>query len=509
MKRNVVAIGLATLVLGCGVTPRTHPNDGVVRVAITTIPTSLDPAKSTTLVTTELARQQFENLVSIDREAVLHPQLADTWNIANDGKTYTFHLRDAKFSDGTVLTPSVAKSSLERACSAEVGSAEVFLYLGDIAGATEMRQPQAKGIAGIQANDKSRTLTFRLVRRTPSFLSKLTHPVASIVHSTAKGLAGTGPYVLASQEIGNSYNFEPNRNFSGSVSNRGLKILVVSDSSTRINLFRTGALDICPIGLGDSVAIDNDETLSKQLRRTPTAAVAFLQFNSSTLPELDNVDLRTALCLSLDRPRLIRTILHGVPALANDLIPPGVTGHAFGSMVPPYELGQARLLLAKLKTLPKLSIYYGDRDRLSAVAEWIAGEWSKSLGIEAKTEYRPSGELLAMNQKGQVPIYLTGWNGDYSDPENFIRSILYSSSTTNGSKFRSAAVDHFIDVADETSDVNERIKQYATAERMALAAVPVFPLFHQCELELISNRLNQWPSGAFGWGALNEVKILR
>lgn len=495
-KWAIAAAGLGFALSGCGA-PRFELGDAEpLRLAITTTPTSLDPARSTTQVTADIARQQYETLVRLNDDGKLVGQLADWWRVTDGGLTYAFHLRPSTFSDGQPVTPSDVKASLERSCRADVGSSEVMLYLGDIEGADFLHRGYRLSIPAIEAKNHVDVVVIRLARRSPAFLAKLTHPCAAVVRETSGGLLGTGTYVLDDFVDGVRYRFKPNKYAREKANNAGLDFEVISDPATRMNIFRRGQLDICPLGLGDAAGVRSEPELAKTLTISPAASVAFLQLNPKAQAALQDINLRVSLSAAIDRERIVGQILQGIPTVANNLVPPGVAGHSETSMIPKASVGPMPAKPGLLK------IYYGDKERLGPIAEAIAGDWRRKLGFEAVTEFRASGSLLEMNEHRQIPIYLTGWSGDYPDPENFVRSIFFSTSDANRSGFDDVEVDRLIDQADESQDSKRRVDLYAEAERRGLKSCYIIPLFHQSELFLVSKRVTGYHRGPFGIGSL-------
>lgn len=504
--RLATIVGIA-LVVACRAPERSVPK--AIQIAITTAPSSLDPQQATTTVCCDIARQQFEGLMGLDEQSRPTGALSDRWVIAADGKSVRFHLRQAKFSDGSDVRPSDVAASFERACAPSTASSEAELFLGDIVGVRERLANKSARIEGIEVDDAKAEVTLRLSHRSPAFLTKLAHPIASIVAIRSGKLLGTGGYMLDAVQDGVRYSLLPNRFAMNPAQNDGIDFLVVADTATRLNLFREGRLDICPVGLGDSDSVRNEARMRPHIRHVPMASVAFVQFNAKTEPALSDVHTRRALAMATDRHRIADLILNGRSSYANSLLPSSIPGATDAEDVPigdPYAAGQEWELSNHHPE--RLTLYYGDKDRLQSVAESIVSGWRQHLGLDAKASFLASGALLAKNEKGEIAAYLTGWSGDYPDPENFVKAILDSRSATNKSGYGNASVDRLIDEAEATTDANLRATKYAEAVRIALAEAPIVPLFHQVEMELVSSRVNGFQAlGPFGRPALSHIKF--
>ncbi len=240
------AFATAALV-SCGRLPPSRHRNSIV-IAISTTPTSLDPARATTQVCQDIARQQFETLTQVSKGGSIVGGLADTWSAA--GSVITFHLRHATFSDGSLVTPAEVKFSLSRACQPAFSAGEIGTYLGDIDGADQCIAGKSESITGIDIIQREGIVKFRLKGPTASFVAKLSNPMCSILKARGKELLGSGPYRKTSVEEGEHYNFEAVAG--GAAATELLEFRVVQDTATRLNMARRQLIDVCPLGLGDT-----------------------------------------------------------------------------------------------------------------------------------------------------------------------------------------------------------------------------------------------------------------
>ncbi len=146
----------------------------------------------------------FSGLVRIDKDLKVVPDIAEKWDVSDNGKTYTFYLREGvKFHDGKPVTAHDFKHSWERACDPETESEKARLFLGDIVGAKEMLAGEATELRGVRGIDDL-TLEVTIDGSKPYFLSKLVYPTAYVVDraNVARGMNwtdkpnGTGPFEL-------------------------------------------------------------------------------------------------------------------------------------------------------------------------------------------------------------------------------------------------------------------------------------------------------------------------
>ncbi len=144
-------------------------------------PLTLDPAISSEMSSHIYVMQIFSGLVKFDTQLKPVPDIAESWNISDDGKTYTFKLRkDAKFHDGRPVTAADIKYSLERACNPDTNSQTASTYLGDIVGVQDVLAGKTRDLAGVKVIDDY-TLEITIDAPKAYFLSKMAYPTAFVV----------------------------------------------------------------------------------------------------------------------------------------------------------------------------------------------------------------------------------------------------------------------------------------------------------------------------------------
>jgi len=477
--------------------------------------TSLDPAQATDGRSFDVLRQVYEGLVGFDERGNAVPGLAAKWEVSPDKTEYLFHLSPGiRFSNGRPFEAEDVVATFDRACRPATRSPLAGDYLGDIAGVKDVVAGKSAHILGVEAVD-SLTVRIKLRAPRPSFLSKLAFPVCAILpRNTGEILSpaqmiGTGPFVPA---LRSSTEMTLKRNdayWRGKPNLVALHIRFVTDPGTRINLFRSGEVDLTSVTPPDVPGIQKDSALKTSLKTTSRADVAYLQFNPNNFPALADRRVRQALRLCIDRDRLAKVILGGLPKPAVSLIPPGVPGH-LDNLAPPPDFVQARQLLAAAgfpngKGFPPISIVYQDAQRENPGAEAIVTAWRRELHIEANTQPMPASALIAANQAHRLPCFYTAWVGDYPDPDDFPSMLLRSTSASNGSSYRNKEVDGKLDAADKATDVDERTRLYAEAEAIASADDPIVPLLYLSDAELVSPRLRGLNFTAFGHGSFYVV----
>ncbi|NIO70651.1 MAG: hypothetical protein GTN71_16870, partial [Anaerolineae bacterium] len=182
-------------------------------------PPTLDPHLSMDATSAAYIIEIFSGLVTLSPELEVVPDIAERWEVSEDGTVYTFYLRDdAKFHDGKPVTARDFKYSFERACDPWTGSVVADIYLGDIVGAKEKLYGFVDEVSGVEVVD-DHTLQITIDAPKPYFLGKLTHSTAFVVDkdNVERGGRtwtdkpnGTGPFKLKEYRFGRQIVLEPN-----------------------------------------------------------------------------------------------------------------------------------------------------------------------------------------------------------------------------------------------------------------------------------------------------------
>lgn len=441
----------------------------------------------------------FSGLVSFDPHLNLTPDLAETWEVSDDGTVYTFHIRgNAKFHDGRFVTAQDFIYSWERAVSPELASDTALTYLGDIVGVREMNTGQAEHISGLAAMDE-RTLQVTIDAPKPYFLLKLTYPTAFVVDQAnvesgeewVRDPNGTGPFRLA-EWVSNEYKvYAANEEFylgMPSIPYVVVKLYAGDD----VRLFETGDVDVAGVGLYSvDRMLDPEEPLHDQLVTGVNLCTGYVVFDT-TQPPFDDVNVRKAFSMAFDRQRYIDVVLRGRALPAFGPFPPGLPGYNYQLKGLPYDPQQARELLKQSKYggpegLPP--IVYTNGGIGSYISSSVAATvemWEQNLGVNLTVEnieYNFYNQQIYSGNHGQ--IFGGGWCADYPDPENFADVLFHSGSKQNNSGYSNPALDALLEQARIEQDVNKRIAMYQQAEQMIVDDAPVLFTTHSLSYELV------------------------
>ena len=202
--------------------PSDRTSSGGVFRRLWSDPPTLDPHLSSDTTSAGVVVEIYSGLVALNTDLQLVPDIADRWEISDDGRVYTFHIRDnARFQDGKPITASDFKWSLERAANPETASPVADTYLNDIIGVDAVIEGETTDIAGVRVIDDS-TLQIEIDAPKAYFLAKLTYPTAYVLDrenveaggdSWTDTPNGSGPFKLAEYRVGERIVLERNENY--------------------------------------------------------------------------------------------------------------------------------------------------------------------------------------------------------------------------------------------------------------------------------------------------------
>ena len=453
------------------------------------VPTTLDPALVQDAASAAYVVEIYSGLVTLDAELEVIPDLAEAWDISDDGRTYTFHLREgARFHDGRIVTAEDIKAALERACSPQLDSPVALSYLGDIVGVSEVVEGDSQQISGVRAIDD---LTIEISVDGPKayFLSKLTYPVAFVVgpeEGTGAGetglLVGTGPFVLS--EIDRDViEFERNPVFYGD----GAKLERVRfflRGGLPITMYETDQLDIAQVGLADVERVrDPDNALHDELIVVPSLDIQYIGFNVER-PPFDDARVRRAFVHATDRAKLADMVLKGTAVPAKGIIPPGLSAYDPNFPGLPYDPELARQLIAESRYgsfggLPPITLHIsGDVSGLPKSLEALLAIWQENLGVTISVEATEWGSFLREVNEHLYPMFFLGWMADYPDAHNFADLLFHSQSLENHTGYSDPNVDSILELARQEQDEERRNALYRQVEEIVIRDAVWVPLWH-------------------------------
>jgi ABC-type transport system substrate-binding protein len=465
-------------------------------------PPTLDPHLTTDATSAQIIIEVFGGLVTIDRDLNIVPDLAEDWEISDDGRVYTFFIRpDATFHNGKSVTAEDVRWSLERATNPLTESPVVDQYLGDIVGVKEKLNGDAETISGIKVIDP-KTLEITIDASKSYFLAKLTYPTGFVLDRENieadpkrwfRRPNGTGPFRLTQYDVGETMVLSRFANY-----HLGPPLLeeveMILSGGTSMLMYENDEIHVSGIGLADLDRIlDPGNSLNAELLQAPpTFSIQYIGLNVNE-PPLDDVKVRQALNLAIDKQNLASSVLADQVVPANGILPPGFPG--FNPQLRGYEFDpeRARQLLAESK-------YGDDLDNFPPITMTTSGSfgatvsldmevvlqmWKKNLGIEAEFQQTEFATFLKDLHKRRFQMFDIGWIADYPDPENFLDILFHSESSNNHTNYSNPQVDALLEQARTETDEALRFRLYNQAEQIIVDDAPWVPLWYSGERYLL------------------------
>lgn len=491
-------------------------------------PTDLDPHTSITYTDQNVILALFEGLTALDEKTSRAvPGVAERWDVSDDGRTYTFHLRPAaRWSNGDAVTARDFAYSFERILSPGLASEYSYL-LWPIRGAQAFNRGDVKPFAdvGVTVVD-DHTLRLTLERPTPYLLALAANPVWFPVHratiekfgridqrSTAwtrpGNLVGNGAFTLAEWLPNARIVVSKNAHYWGAAANTLEKIVFLPTENPDVEErgFRTGQVHIT-YGVPIEKIARYRETAPEQLRLDPFLQTFFLRFNV-TRPPLDRPEVRQAIALAIDREALARAVLRGSRLAAPHFTPPGCAGYTAEARVG-FDLAKARALLADAgfpngEGLPVLEFQFRNDDTQPKVAEAIQSMLGQ-IGVRVSLAPFEQKTWLQNQQSLAYTIVFSAWVGDFADPATFL-DLFAGGGGNNWTGWADAEYDRWLQEASRLTDSNARFALFQRAEARLLAQAPITPLFFGARTYLINPAVKNWEPALLGFHRYQFVRL--
>ncbi|MBK9249270.1 MAG: ABC transporter substrate-binding protein [Ignavibacteria bacterium] len=511
-------------------------------------PNGLDPVIINSKLADDLALQVYDRLISFDSSLNSIPELAMSWEISTDGKLYTFHLRtDVYFHDNPCFPNGIGRKmvardveySLKRCCDPGTRSVHFWAFKDRVVGATEYYTAQLEkrasvmSVSGIRAVNDS-TLEIELLRPSAPFLLTLANSLGCVVPREAvekygadffQNPVGTGPFVFEKWEHDRQMTMRRNPKYwqHDKAGNRlpffdNLFVSFIKDDKIQLQEFSKGNLEECftiPTEFLDNVmdaGRNPKPPYDKYIfQKQPAMCTWFLDF-LCTKPPFNNVDVRRAFSLAIDRDKIVRYVLRNAPysPAFHGITPPVMPNYSTDS-IPGFglDLAKARDFMTRAgfpngKSFPVVQLHIYPEPRLVQVAEAVQKMLDEALNVRVEIKTVQFAELLALAEQGKLNFWGTRWYGDYPDAENFINLLdgalvpvnENEPSYPNSTRYSNPAASEALANAVATTDVTERMRYYRSAESIAMNDAPAIMLFYEMHYRMLQPNVRNYPLDA-------------
>jgi len=525
-------------------TTETTTVDNCLDFAITEKYGSLDPIKITDVASFHIASQIFEPLLKFNEKNLsIEPLVAESWEVADDNLTHTINLKKGVFfqdnacfegGKGREIKAEDVLYTFKRIFSEEGNYAYSF-FKNKIVGSEEFKSNGGE-FTGITIIDDY-TLTFTLTKPSSNFTSLLATIATGIVAKEAieqNAIVGSGPFVYnAKTDTEKAIVLNRNNNYHMGENLPYLNCVAfnyVKSGQEQLDLFMKGELDVITGLPSKSIKeivekqiADFQQTPVKYvLGRSPQAATTFININTSKAP-FDNVKVRKAIGMAIDKSRIVENILKGEAAAPGNhgIVTSAINGYDYSSIIGhEFNIEKAKEMLASAgykdgEKFPPIILASGKGNTSLRVAFEIQKQLAANLNINVEISSVTLAEKNTMNAKSECHLSLNGWLAEYPDPTSFL-SLYYGknlpvandvSSYPNESRYNNSAFNKLYEEALMTLDKQKRYELCLEADQIIASEVPGIPLWYHEDYHLIQSSVKGYHPNAMNIQNLVNIKI--
>ena len=482
-------------------------------------PDTVDPQATTEYYT--VAMNIFDRLVEVkangDGTSEIVPSLAKSWEVSDDGLTYTFTLNEGvKFSNGADLTSSDVLYTIKRMLTYEKAVNDDIYDM--IEGAEDVAEGKTEELAGFKVIDDY-NFSITLAEPYGAFLACLTTPGASIFDEETTEQAGdqfgidpavtigTGPFTFAAWEFNSELVLSANKDYwDGAPACEGLVLKVIPDEATARMMFENGELDILDMDNNSSQLeyFLNNDAYKDQIVSGPRVGIYYICLNEK-FAELSDARVRKALQYSIDRQAILDSLYAGEGQLENGIFPHGLIGYNADLPEIPYDVEQAKELLAEAGYPDGFEMelcYSSDAGQTTKdMLEIISAYWAE-IGVTAKVTEVDEGSFYDMRAAGEIEAYTSNWSADFNDPDNFVYSFFGNEGNIERRGFGYSNTEAIARVAAARAivDEDERIAEYQDLEKLIIQEDAAWvPLFSKQHLFVVNPAVSGFKVSWNGW----------
>ncbi|NDV60934.1 peptide ABC transporter substrate-binding protein [Puniceicoccales bacterium CK1056] len=488
----------------------------ILRVGNGGEPRDLDPHTVTGSPEVNIIQCLMEGLVAYHptNDEIPHPGVAERWEVSEDGRIWRFFLREgARWSNGDPVLAENFVYSWRRVLNPGLGN-EYADWMYMIEGAEAYHRGEIEDISTVGiAAESERVFRVTLNEPVADFLKMLlnhtflpVHPPTIEAHGGAgvrssgwtapESFVGNGPFKLVEWSPDSVIRLERNPYYWDAETVRldGVEYYPISDVNTELRAFESGQLHVTnavPVNMRQVYK----ERFPEKIRFDPFAGVYFYRVNT-TRPPMNDVRVRKALSLTINREQIIRRLLQGNERVATAMVPSGLGGYE-SPVRDVYDPDRARQLLAEAgypggEGFPEIELLFNTSDNHRKIAEAIQNMWRNELGIDISLTNKEWKVYLNTTKEMDYDIARAGWIGNLY-PYSFLRTLL-SYSPNNDTGFSNPEYDRILSASTHVMDRASRLEMVRQAEEIMLEAEPIIPVFWYTNVFLIDPRVRNWVS---------------
>lgn len=497
------------------------PSGEDLNIMLETPVESLDPQQATDGTSFEVIADYTDGLMQMDADGQAVPALAESYELSDDGLTYTFHIReDANWSNGDPVTANDFVFAWQRAVDPDVASEYSYMLsdIGQVKNAAEIIAGDLdKSELGVTAVD-DKTLQVELNVPVSYFLSLMYfptfYPVEESFYESCGDTFATSPETTLSngafilddyQPAATAFHLTKNNDYydTDRVKLAGLSYQVIQDSQQALMSYQTDELDTTLVN-GEQVDQVKDDP---EFLAVGAGYLWYVSPNMDGVPELANENIRKALTFAINRDAITTDVLKDGSAPTYTAVPPqfatGPDGSDFSedqtkfSDVCAYDADKAADLwqqgLDELgETSIELEMVVDADDAPQKVAQVLKEQWETTLpGLTVNLKVEPKKQRVEDMQDGNFQLGLTRWGPDYADPMTYL-GMWVTGNSNNYGLWSNADYDDIIaecTTGDLATDAQGRWDRLYDAEQIVMDEAVIFPLYTQCNAEMVKSNV--------------------
>ncbi len=498
----------------------------ILSVQVGPDPETIDPALNSAVDGGNMLLHSFECLLAMDENGQLIPGQAESYEVSEDGLTWTFHLREGlKWSDGSDLNANDFVYSWKRVCDPMVAAPYAETVLSMVEGYEKAIEGDLDALQVVASDDN--TLVVTLNAPCSYFGSLAAFATLSPVQqatveangdawaTSAETYISNGPFYVSEWVPGSYIMMTKNPYYwnADAIKLDGIKWNLIEDSNAAYSAYQTGEVLMIKSVPTEEIPSLKD---SADFYVDSNIGTYYLSVNLER-DAFKDAKVRKALSLAIDREYVANNLMQGTYSPAGSFIGAGwidMDGKQFKDNanggkpyidVTNYEanLEEAKQLLADAgypngEGFPTITYTTNDAGYHKVVAEYLQQEWAK-LGIDLQVDIVEWASFTPMRRNGDFDVARNGWVGDYSDPSNML-DLFYSTNGNNDGKFNNADYDAAMDISRTTLDADERSQALHTAEDILMEEAGCIPVAYYNDFWLQSDKITgSWHSPYGYW----------
>ena len=466
-----------------GSAPPSNVEAGLLRVAALYDITTMDVAQTTDnyMVPMNIFDRLFEVEVQSDGSTEIVGSLCESYDVSDDGLTYSFKLRDGVvFSNGSGLEAADVQYTFERLLTAGGVNDDIPL---EVLGAEELKSGAADTLAGFKVTSD---VEFSITLAAPNagFIAELTGPAMSIVDRETMGQVknfgiscedtiGTGPYKITEWVVNDHYTLEYNDKYWGEEpSVKKMIVSIIPDASTQNLMYQNGELDILDLEYLDSAIVESTykTAFADRIISGSRVGLTYLAMNANH-KYLSDVNVRKAVQMAVDVETIVASVYAGDAIVENGIIPTGVWGHNDALQRPAYSVENAKKLISDAGYAEgEVSFILAMDSSASSNTQLVyqlVQQQLKEAGIMVEIKPYDESSWLDLRKSGEMDAFIANWTMDYNDPANIMYTFYGSAEKTKlrSLNYADEAIMARVAAASGITDDAERMAEYQALEK--------------------------------------------